>query len=282
MNQKITLLLSDLNEQLNFIELEVDNPIERCEKAIEVIVKSIENLKKLFLKENFKNEQQEIDFFKNIKPKFTSKLIFYNIVYKIETKKPHGGEKVVKKYLNSELLKIKNYFDDNLDFYRYHRTGNCYLDFKYFVRGKYDIKLALDSFYFESDKNFSTTHDYKVAKILAHDLIQVYIEDKLLIMENKEPMEKSQLNHNLRLNWTGSKVALIELLYALHSEGVFNNGAADLKDIVEYFEHAFSIDLGQYRRVFLEIRARKSDNAKFINSLKDALQKRIENTDESI
>jgi len=56
-------------------------------------------------------------------------------------------------------------------------------------------------------------------------------------MENKEPMEKSQLNHNLRLNWTGSKVALIELLYALHSEGVFNNGAADLKDLVEYFEN---------------------------------------------
>jgi len=63
LNQKINLLLSDLNEQLNFIELEVDNPIERCEKAIEVIVKSIENLKKLFLKENFKNEQQEIDLF---------------------------------------------------------------------------------------------------------------------------------------------------------------------------------------------------------------------------
>ncbi len=49
--------------------------------------------------------------------------------------------------------------------------------------------MALDSFYFEADHTFSTSHDFKVAKILAHDLIQVYLEDKLLIMENRDPKE---------------------------------------------------------------------------------------------
>ncbi len=86
----------------------------------------------------------------------------------------------------------------------------------------------------------------------------------------------------MKLNWTGSKVALIELLYALHTEGVFNNGAADLKDIVEYVENVFNIDLGQYRRVFLEIRSRKSDKTKFIMALNKVLLKRMENTDEPI
>ena len=38
----------------------------------------------MFLKEKFKNQEQEIDFFKNIKPKFTSKLIYYNVIFKIE------------------------------------------------------------------------------------------------------------------------------------------------------------------------------------------------------
>lgn len=82
--------------------------------------------------------------------------------------------------------------------------------------------------------------------------------------------------------WTGSKVALIELMYALHTEGVFNNGAADLKDIADYFEHTFDINLGQYRRVFLEIRARKSEKSKFITTLNEALLKRIEKSDEAI
>lgn len=37
---------------------------------------------------------------------------------------------------------------------------------------------------------------------------------------------------------------------------VLNYGTADLKDIAECFEIIFAIDLGQYRRTFLEIRGR--------------------------
>jgi hypothetical protein len=273
-------LFSKLNEQLNFADLEIDDPIQRSESAINIIVNSIEKLKIIFEKEKNKSQEIEIDFFKNIKPKFTSKLIYYNAIFKIETKKPHGGERILKKYLNNELDKLKRYFDNNLDFYRYYRTGSNYLDTKYFTRGKFDIKMALDSFYFEADRTFSTSHDFKVAKIMAHDLIQVYLEDKLLMMENREPKEKSQVNPKLKQNWTGSKVALIELLYALHTEGVFNNGASDLKDIAEYFENIFNIDLGQYHRAFLEIRMRKSDQTKFLNALKEKLVKRMENTDD--
>lgn len=280
MNTKSILLLTKLNEQLNFTDIEIDDPIQRSENAVNIIINAVEKLKIIFEKEKTKSQEQEIDFFKNIKPKFTSKLIYYNAIYKIETKKPHGGERIVKKYINNELEKLKRYFDSNLDFYRYYRTGSNYLDVKYFTRGKFDIKLALDSFYFEADHSFSTSHDFKVAKIMAHDLIQVYLEDMLLMIENKEPREKSQVNHKLKQNWTGSKVALTELLYALHTEGVFNNGTSDLKDIAEYFENIFNIDLGQYHRAFLEIRMRKSDQTKFLNALKEKFVKRMENTDE--
>jgi hypothetical protein len=280
LNTKSILLLTKLNEQLNFTDIEIDDPIQRSENAVNIIINAVEKLKIIFEKEKTKSQEQEIDFFKNIKPKFTSKLIYYNAIYKIETKKPHGGERIVKKYINNELEKLKRYFDSNLDFYRYYRTGSNYLDIKYFTRGKFDVKLALDSFYFEADHSFSTSHDFKVAKIMAHDLIQVYLEDKLLLIENKEPREKSQVNHKLKQNWTGSKVALIELLYALHTEGVFNNGTSDLKEIAEYFENVFSIDLGQYHRAFLEIRMRKTDKTKFLNGMKEKLIRRMENTDE--
>ena len=57
------------------------------------------------------------------------------------------------------------------------------------------------------------------------------------MLKNNENSEKSPRKPNVKLTWTGSKVALIELIYALHTEGVFNNGAADLKNIAEYFEH---------------------------------------------
>lgn len=282
MNQKYTILLHDLNEQLNFIDLEIDDQIKKCEQAITVILKSINELKKAATKTNFKSKSEEIQFFKEVKPLFTSKLIYFNLVYRIEMKKPNGGNKILKKYYNNELLKLKAFFDNELEFYQYYRSGSTYLDYKYFLRGEFDIKLALDSYYFESDMSFATSHDFKVATILANDLIELYLENQLLMLENNENSEKSQRKPNVKLTWTGSKVALIELIYALHTEGVFNNGAADLKDIAEYFEHTFEIDLGQYRRVFLEIRARKSDRTKFLTTLNDSLQKRMENSDDII
>ncbi|MFC4740259.1 RteC domain-containing protein [Flavobacterium ponti] len=282
MNSKITLLLSNLNEQISFIDLEIDDTIHKCEKAIEIILISNNTLKKIITKNNFKSEQEEILFFKEIKPQFTSKLIYYNMIYKIEMKKPNGGHRILKKYYNNELIKLKAFFDNELEFYKYYRSGSIYLDYKYFLRGKFDIKMSLDSYYFETDRNFSTSHDFKVAKILANDLIQLYLENQLLIIDNKDTSEKSQHKPNIKMTWTGSKVALIELMYALHSEGVFNNGASDLKDIAEYFEHIFEIDLGQYRRAFLEIRARKSERTKFITALNDTLTKRMDNSDEVI
>jgi len=282
LNPKYNLLLNNLNEQLNFIDLEIDDQIKKCEQAITVILKSINELKKAATKTNFKSKSEEIQFFKEIKPQFTSKLIYFNRVYKIEMKKPNGGNKILKKYYNNELLKLKAFFDNELEFYQYFRSGSTYLDYKYFLRGEFDIKLALDSYYFESDMSFATSHDFKVATILANDLIELYLENQLLMLENNENSEKSQRKPNVKLTWTGSKVALIELIYALHTEGVFNNGAADLKDIAEYFKHTFEIDLGQYRRVFLEIRARKSDRTKFLTTLNDSLQKRMENSDDII
>lgn len=282
MNPKYNILLNKLNEQLNFIDLEIDDQIKKSEQAITIILKSINELKKVTTKSNFKAEAEEIQFFKEIKPQFTSKLIYFNRVYKIEMKKPNGGNRVLKKYYNNELLKLKAFFDNELEFYQYFRSGSTYLDFKYFFRGKFDIKLVLDSYYFETDTSFATSHDFKVATILANDLIELYIENQLIMLENKENTEKSQRKHNVKMTWTGSKVALVELMYALHTEGVFNNGAADLKEIAEYFEHIFDIDLGQYRRVFLEIRARKSDKTKFITTINEQLLKRMEDSDEVI
>ena len=56
MSPKINQLLTDLNEQLNFTDLEIDDPIKRCESAIDIILKSLQKLKVLFEKEKNKSQ----------------------------------------------------------------------------------------------------------------------------------------------------------------------------------------------------------------------------------
>ncbi|MCS7472502.1 RteC domain-containing protein [Myroides odoratimimus] len=265
--------LRNLETAISELEIEADYSIQRIEAVINLILECLSEVKERVLKKEFKNTDEEIRFFKYQKPAIVAKLIYYNAIYKIETKKPYGA-KPIKKYLNRELKKLKRYFDNNLDFYKYYRTNNTSLDDKLFVRGNHDIKLCLDTGYFQSDLTFSTSHDYKVAKIIGNDLVQVYIEDQLY---NKD--QEGKLKASKKLNWTGSKVAIIELIYSLHYQGVFDNGNADIRLIAKYFEDVFNINLGNFYQTFLELRNRKMNPTKFLNTLRETLMKKMDEQD---
>lgn len=273
-------LLSELENHLKIIHSQTEEPIQYAEQAIKKLISILEKLKTTFLQHKFESKSEEIDFFRNVKPQFAAKLIYYNEIYNIETNKPFGSKKAIRKYYNTELAKLQNYFTENVEFYKYFRTGNRSLDNKYFLRGRHDPRYTLDSFYFQADYRFSTSHDYKVAKILANDAVKMYLESGISILKNKKVTVPVQQLHVKTQKWTGSKVALVELIYALHAEGVFNNGNVELTELVSSFESAFNIDLGQFNRVFLEIRARKSERTKFLNTLKEKLIMRMDDADE--
>ncbi|MGO3109526.1 MAG: RteC domain-containing protein [Sphingobacterium sp.] len=264
-------ILLKLEHDIQDIEIESDYSIQRIEIIIELIIKSLYEVKEYVLKNGFKNNDAEIHFFKHQKPAIVAKLIYYNAIYKIETRKPNDT-KAIRKYLNEELRKLKRYFDNNLEFYKYYRTNNTFIDDKLFVRGKYDIKLTLDTVYFETDHRFSTSHDYKAAKIIANDLIQIYIEDQLHNNNQRKSLYRSSLK------WAESKTALTELIYALHSQGAFGN--ADIIAIANTFESTFNIDLGDFYHTFMELKSRKINRTKFIDSLRDALIKKMDDEGE--
>ncbi|WP_254528225.1 MULTISPECIES: RteC domain-containing protein [unclassified Sphingobacterium] len=242
-----------LETEIQELEIENDNPVQRTEAIIYRIVECLSEIKDYVLKRGFTNVDEEIRFFKYQKPVIVSKLIYYNAIYKIETRKPYGAKRI-RKYLKKELKKLKRFFDNNIDFYKYYRSNNSFLDEKMFVRGKHDIKLWLDTYYFQSDQSFSTSHDYKVAKIMANDLIQVYLEDQLYCTYKRLFIKRTAISG---LNWTGSKAALTELIYSLYYQSVLDNGNTDIRLIAEYFENAFNIDLGNFYHTYLEIRNRK-------------------------
>ncbi|MBJ96844.1 RteC domain-containing protein [Mesonia oceanica] len=278
MNNFCKKKLNNLEEHLHFLEIENNNWLNISQEALEVILGVLEKIKRKAVHHQFKSQNEEIDFFKKTKPKFVSKLIYYNEIYKIETRKPYGGERVLRKYLQKQLNKLKRFFDDQLEFYKYYRTGSTYLDHKYFLRKKHDIKLNLSPRYFETDHRFSTSHDYIVAKILANDLIEVFLEDQLNSIDRDEI--KTVKIPKSKLNWTGSKTSLIELVYALYASGYINNHNADIKLIAATFEKMFNIDLGDYYRNFLAIRIRKKGRTQFLEELQQELIKYMDAQDE--
>lgn len=272
-------LESDLNSRLHFINLENHKEIVLAELSMRESLDALKKLKAFILKYKFKSESEEIEFFKYIKPHFLSKTIYFNKVFTIEMKRPSGGENVVKKYLRYEQKKLKGYFNNNADFYAYYRAQNTFMDHKYFVRGNLDLKLHIEPFVFESDPKFTTSHDFVVARIIANDMLEVYLKEQLEKLKRTDLADQKIYIPKVKLNWTDSKAAMIELIYALYFKGSFNNGQADIKEITKYFEVVFNTDLGDVYRSYIEIRNRNS-RTKFLSGLQDLLNDKMSESDE--
>ena len=100
-----------------------------------------------------------------------------------------GSNEVVRSYINRELDNLTYFFNRNLDFYQYYRSGSTVYDEYYFVRGKADLRLCTDSAQFDKDPNFSTGYDYKVAKIIANEMLRIYLNKRLQKLVNDNQIE---------------------------------------------------------------------------------------------
>lgn len=275
MNEHISNVCQQLDNNLNQIDIENLNILKKSEQSIFCISACLKQLKEYICQNKFANQEEEILFFKEIKPSIYSKLIYFVKVFNIESKRPNGSNKSQNKYLLNELNKLEKFFSENLEFYQYIRNNMTYLDDKYFVRGKVDLRLYVDTFIYNADPDFSTSHDYKVSKIIANDLLSIYLKSELTIMERKEySANKNFIISKGKYTWTDSKTALTEFIYAIHAAKCINNGNIEIREIANFLEMLFKIDLGDYYRDYLQIKTRQNQT-KFIDSLKTALIKKI-------
>jgi hypothetical protein len=174
------------------------------------------------------------------------------------------------------LKKLHKYFKLNEDVCQYYWSEKEYNDELYFLRKNRNIALPTNTLFSFIDHEFSTLHDHTYSCIMAHEQLIRYLENEIQKLQNQElKPELSETNYN----WTDSKIALVELIYALHSTGSVNNGKIDIKELVELFEKLFNINLEEYSRTFIDIRMRKTGQTKFLDNLKQSLLKRMEEAD---
>ena len=264
-------------------KIDVDNwniSIEAVLDVVEFLQRSLEDLRAYIVNHPFSSKEEEIYFFKHIKPEVFSRLLYFTEIYNTEMRKPHGSIEVLKKYYNDRLDELTSYFESNLDFYQYYRSKATHLDNHYFVRGHIDFKLCPNCVPYDRDPEFSTCYDHKAAQILANDMLCIYLNKKLHGVDKQVIIAKSRSflpEHPFR--WTATKIAAVELGYAIYAAGVLNNGQADIKEIMTFMEASFQIDLGDYYRTYITMKDRKKDRTSFLNSLIKSLLKKMDEDD---
>ncbi len=262
-----------LENQLNEVSINGESLADQYKTSIQLCKKAMAKLKNYISSYSFESKEEEIYFFKVLKPQFYSKYIYFINVYKFIMQAPPGGEGILKDYINYELADIKRFFDHNQAFYQYYRSGSTQMDEFYFTRGGFDVHVDLEEF--EEDEQYSTSHDYKLSKIIANEKYQDFLN-----LELQKAMEHDdtppEMGLELPLTWTFNKTDLVELIYALVALGVFNNGNTEIKSVVGFFQTVFHVDLGSYYHKYLDIVKRKKERTAFLDKLKLAMLRRIE------
>lgn len=280
MEHFISTIKENINRKIQSIESEENNIFQKSTSIISLLEETFDELKEFISDYTFKSQSDEITFFKETKPQLFSILIYHRKIYNLEMRMPTGSYIDRKNYLEGMLGRIKYFFDNNADFYQYYRSGGTHLDKYYFLRGKPDIQLILDCFYFERDSKFSTSFDFKVAKMIANERLTVYINNKLLNINSQERNIHEHFNlPKARLTWTAKKAELVEQIYAWDSAECFNNGDTNIKELAQYIETVFNINLRDFYHTFLEIRERKGSRTLFLDKLIKLLERRMDELD---
>ncbi|MDN3707257.1 RteC domain-containing protein [Myroides ceti] len=231
-------------------------------------------IKAKVLQGNFINEQQEIDFFKNIKPQVLGKLIYYNKVFRIETTCPVSNGRLHQNYFENQLKVLKSEYKESIsneDFYRYYRAGRTDRDHKYFRLGQINYHDGLKSGVFEIDLSFSTYYDNKVAHIIANELLYTYLLTKINPDENPDTiLINGDINKDI--TWTNSQNALIELIYALYASNSVAHGKIGIRKLALIFRILFRTPLNDIHHAFHRMKTRSGSRTAFLDQLKFSLE----------
>ena len=275
--------MGEVDEILKQIEVEISKidlyNYDIIETSLSMVLRlqdALTNLRRKLQTYVFSSKEEEIYFFKSQKPELLGRLLYFHKIYRIEVQCPTGSNDVIRLYLNKELDSLTYFFNRNLDFYQYYRSHSTVHDELYFLRGNVDFRLCTDSAQFDKDPNFSTGYDYKVAKILANEMLRIYLNKRLQKLEcDSYIKERQTVTTKIPIRFTGKKNTLIELGYALVSSGDINHGNIEIKEFMEYLSAIFNIDLGGYYDAYIAMKERKDQTA-YLKKLEECLVERME------
>lgn len=280
MRHPLKTIVAEVERQEKKLSSDASSFIDEAYKMTIYLQELLRGVKEDVLKEGFSSKDEEIYFFKLVKPNILGKLIYYNKVYRIETASPAESGNLHQCYFALQLRELKQEYKEhicNSEFYRYYRSGRTDRDENYYMLGNINYYDGLNSFVFEIDPNFSTYFDYKVAKIIANELTYSYLTTKLSPEQNPDVL--LQDSDAKDIIWTQTKNALIELIYALHAADAISHGKLGIRKISMVFQILFRISLNDIHNSFHRMKTRAGSRTSFLDQLKYSLEEYMDKND---
>jgi hypothetical protein len=280
------MLYHELQEDLNaYAEMGI-LPINKLSGALNTLRDTLAKVKAHILKQPFKDQQEEIVFFKKVKPLFVAEQLYAIDLCIIQTAQPRYDAALIREYLENELRQINTYFQKYSFLFQYYQLGSTDMDALFFVRGAYPKDILIPDVA-DLDPAFSTACDHAWARFLAHERLRDWLVSEIRGLDGggAQPGNPGgDLNPAASvgggpggLRWTGETINLVELAYGIWLTGQVNEGNVSVTEIVEFLEKVFRVRIGKPHRRWQSIASRKrTSHTKYTDEIKTALEKRVE------
>ncbi len=275
MEKHIIQLYKEMETELSILQGQADSTLQQAKQSIAVIRKYIDQIKLWLGQNQFADTGEEILFFKKLLPDFYKHLIFYRRLYFLEMQISADNPDEKGDLFLRERKRLKQHFNQHREFYIYYRSGATFLDEKYFVRGNEELLPSLDDYSDMMDSRYCTPYCYLVARLLAGLMLAEYIDG---LSAKTIPANKGSLSTET-IPWSAPKVALVELVYAIHAQGAVNP-SIDVKKIANAFSRLFNVKLDNIYKTYEEMRLRKKNRTPFLHALIESLDRKMDYDDE--
>lgn len=268
MEQLYRDLIDRLNSEIEKINPSVPESVEDVLENIDVCIGLRDELRLRYLETNH-NEEEQIIFFKTIKPIFISELLYQRSAQHYVQHKPFGYPKLMKGFLEDQIERNSFVFREYPELYKYKQMNSERSDREYYTHSPYDPRIH-DHLELPSDPAFSSPADTTLSILLATEKFQAFLNQEWATMKSGKLSTPCQFPKTLE--WEGTKVDIVENIYGLASH---QNLKSDVKVVAEWFGLMFGMDMTKIYRSFQTIKQRQ-DPVHFLEELKNALIKRID------
>ncbi|TCC98474.1 RteC domain-containing protein [Pedobacter hiemivivus] len=226
----------------------------------------------------FKDQLEEVYFFKFEKPEYYALKIYEVSLFGILNQRPVGTDEMLRDYYLEELTFISRFFKQYAFLYEYYRSGFTQMDELLFLREGMAPDVLLPEFW-ELDPEFSTPGDYLFSKFIAYERLRDFILGELRVLELRAAAVVAPVGGDKKwADWTGEVVNLVELGYALYTSRQIGDGKVSLAEIFRWLEESFRVEVGIPANRFREIKRRKRiSRTHFTDLLRENLLKYMDN-----
>lgn len=172
MNQKAEQLYETMQQDMEYCRrkglgshMELECLFHICTRYWAIVQSEAENYQ-------FESEEEEVIFFKLMKPRFVSEKVYCGLVGNaLLFTEGAKDQKEVKKFWDKELLRLEKFITVNAGFYDYYKSGRTDRDKEWFTRNK-DVETDIDD-------RVATVQDHQVSTLLALERYTNYVKEEM-------------------------------------------------------------------------------------------------------